>query len=65
MANVQRTGLKTYPYICSVSFNVGVICPQVTRCIHDRAAVTRRRVAGTERCVTLTLALVCSCQGTI
>ena len=50
MANVQRTGLKTCPYVCSVSFNVGVTCPQVTRCIHNRAAVTRRRVTGTETC---------------
>ena len=48
MANVQWTGLKTCPYICSVSFNVGVSCPQVTRCIHNRAAVTRMRVTGTE-----------------
>jgi len=48
MANVQRTGLKTCPYVCSVSFSLGITCPQVTRCIHDRAAVTRRRVTGTE-----------------
>ena len=48
MANVQRTGLKTCPYVCSVSFNVGVTCPQVTRSIHNRAAVTRRRATGTE-----------------
>jgi len=46
--DVRRTGLKTCPYVCSVSFSVGITCPQVTRCIHDRAAVTRRRVTGTE-----------------